>query len=128
MRPIHQIARILLVAALFAATGGHWAVLQTVAWSSMLVQYSHGANLASAVQQTFDGRHPCALCKKIDQARHNEKKPDVQFASGKLEFCYHPVKPLLLRPGNFWQMHPGDVYPPAFAEQPPVPPPRDTIS
>ena len=110
--------------ALLAATGGHWMVLQSVAWSAMLVQYSRNANLVSAVEQTFDGKHPCPLCKKIAQGRHDEKKPEAQVVSGKLKFCYQPVAPPLLSPGNFWQMHLGDAYSSALAHQPLVPPPR----
>ena len=124
MRLFQNAVRLVLIVALFAATGGHWMVLQSVAWSAMLVQYSLGANLVSAVEQTFDGKHPCPLCKKIAQGRHDEKKSDPQVVSGKLKFCYQPVPSPLVSPGNFWQMNLGDAYSPALAHQPPVPPPR----
>ena len=124
MRLFQNAVRLVLIVALFAATGGHWMVLQSVAWSAMLVQYSRSTDLVSAVEQTFDGKHPCPLCKKIARGRHDEKKPDAQVIAGKLKFCYQPVSSPLLSPGNFWQMYPGDAYSPALAHQPPVPPPR----
>lgn len=125
---LQKAVRLVLIVALFAATGGRWALLQSVAWSAMLVQYSHSSNLASAVEQTFDGRHPCALCKKIAQGRHEEKKQDAQVVPGKLEFCSQPLAPLFLQPDNFWQMNLCDAFSEAIVHQPPVPPPRDTFS
>jgi hypothetical protein len=124
MRLFQNTVHLVLILALFAATGGHWMVLQSVAWSAMLVQYSRGASLASAVEQTFDGKHPCALCEKIARGRHDEKKPDARVVSDKLKFCYQPAASPLLSPGNFWQMHPGDAFSPALSDQPLVPPPR----
>jgi hypothetical protein len=47
--------------------GGHWGVLQVVAWSGMLIQYSRDASFSEAWEKTFDGEHPCALCKAVDR-------------------------------------------------------------
>ncbi|MCC6234859.1 MAG: hypothetical protein IT580_19610, partial [Verrucomicrobiales bacterium] len=55
--------RCVLALALVLATGLHWAVLQGVAWTGMLVTYSRDASLAEAVSRTLDGEHPCALCR-----------------------------------------------------------------
>ena len=63
-------ALILLVLSL----GLHWAVLQTVAWTGMIISYSRHASFAAAVSQTFDGGHPCPMCKAIKQGRAEEKQ------------------------------------------------------
>ena len=41
----------LVVGTLFLAIGGHWALLQTVAWASMIVDYSRTAALTVAVEK-----------------------------------------------------------------------------
>ena len=60
--------------ALFSMVGGHWVVLQGVAWARMVHEYSSQESLSFAVQKTFSGRHPCSLCKKIALGKQKEKK------------------------------------------------------
>ncbi len=64
----------LIALAVFSLAGGHWAVLQTVAWAQMLRDYSEGATVAEAVEKTFSGEAPCSMCKNIAAARQQEKK------------------------------------------------------
>ncbi len=56
----------------------HWTLLQTVAWTGMVISYSHRAPLREALSKTFDGKHPCALCKAIQKGRAEEQKRDNQ--------------------------------------------------
>jgi hypothetical protein len=42
----------------------------------MLVTYSRDASIFDAVSKTFDGEHPCKLCKEIQKGRGEEKKQD----------------------------------------------------
>ena len=61
--------------ALFSIAGGHWGVLQSVAWVEMLRDYrQHTGSIAVAVAQTFDGQHPCELCQEIQAAKAKERK------------------------------------------------------
>lgn len=60
--------------ALFSLSGGHWALLQSVAWAKMLQSYSSQGSFSSAVEKTFSGKYRCSLCKKIEQAKQQEKK------------------------------------------------------
>lgn len=53
--------------------GGHWAVLQCVAWMGMVIEFSATDTLWTAVSKTLDGRHPCALCLKIRDGREREQ-------------------------------------------------------
>jgi len=50
--------------------GGHWALLQTSAWVGMIVQYSQRAGLKAGIAQTFDGEHPCSVCKAIQDGKN----------------------------------------------------------
>lgn len=60
--------------ALFSIAGGHWAVLQTVAWAQMLREYSENATVAEAVEKTFSGEAPCEMCKSIAAEKQKEEK------------------------------------------------------
>ncbi|MFZ4116652.1 MAG: hypothetical protein ACOYK6_08045 [Chthoniobacterales bacterium] len=78
--------------AIFSIAGGQWTLLQTIAYVRMVYSYSSTGTLTSAVEKTFSGKYPCALCKKISmekkKATKNEtalekstKKLDLFFAS-----------------------------------------------
>lgn len=77
----------MICAAMFVVMGGHWALLQTTAWATMIVKYSQEAqSVRAGVEKTFSGEAPCAMCKKIAQAQKQEeqKSPTVK-ADKKLE-------------------------------------------
>ena len=116
--------RLLLILALLGATGAHWAVLQSVAWANMLAENARVECLPVALAKTFDGRHPCALCKQIAEGRRSEQKSDVRVESKRLEFVTDAVVLVVESPRQY---HLIPVYPasaPRLAETPPVPPPR----
>ena len=69
-----RIGRGLALIALLNFAGAHWIVLQSIAWSSMLAKHAQHSRLAEAVQKTFDGAHPCNLCKGMSRAQGTEKK------------------------------------------------------
>ncbi len=58
--------------------GLHWALLQSVAWVGMIVAYSQDASISEAVTKTFDGNHPCPLCKAIKSARADERQNEAK--------------------------------------------------
>jgi hypothetical protein len=64
----------LLFLAMFSIAGGHWAVLQTVAWTGMLLEYSRGSSLGVAIVKTFSGEAPCKMCRAIKQGQRNETR------------------------------------------------------
>lgn len=63
---MHTLAKWLLVAALMVSIGLHWAVLQSAAWVGMAVSYSMEKGMVTGITETFDGEHPCPLCKMVD--------------------------------------------------------------
>src|SRR5207302_5152905 len=65
--------------------GMHWVVLQSVAWLGMAVTYSHETCFTEALAKTFDGRHPCKLCKFVAENQKSEKKPDAKKVETKFE-------------------------------------------
>jgi len=116
--------RILVVAALCLTLGLHWTALQSAAWAGMVVKHCRSGTFAEALVKTFDGKHPCALCKVVRASKGAEKKADVSTPAAKLDFHFQTV---LLK-----------IHPPAAAtlsggqsgslssrgETPPTPPPR----
>ncbi len=64
----------LLVAALCLSLGIQWALLQSVAWTGMLISWSQEVSLVEAVKNTFDGEHPCPLCKAVESGRKETPK------------------------------------------------------
>jgi hypothetical protein len=119
-----RIGNILLIAAMLAAINGHWAVLQSVAWTTMLAGNLRHGSFTEAVQCTFDGKHPCCLCKAITAGKQTEKKTEFARLVQKIEF-----PPMIRFPHSFppsqFELLPGhDTFAALFIQKPPVPPPR----
>jgi hypothetical protein len=113
-----------LLTALLMATGAHWAVLQSVAWARMMADYSHGTSLAEAARKTFDGAHPCPLCKRIATENHAPKKPEAAVSAERLTLLCEAV-PSLLPPGRtFWILKADGARFHMRNLRPSVPPPR----
>jgi hypothetical protein len=68
---------VVLVAFTFSC-GGQWPVLQGVAWANMIREYSEMVPLAQAVEMTFSGQYPCAICKAIAEKKQEE---NTKFAT-----------------------------------------------
>jgi len=121
---ILRLSRWLLVGALFLAIGGHWAVLQTVAWATMIVDYSRTSALTEAVEKTFDGKHPCEICTVIQKSRQSEKKHDALQIVKKVELFDQKVASLLFPVAEARTLAICDQHSEARSEAPSLPPPR----
>lgn len=71
-----SILRKLLAIALILLMQGPAMLVQEVAWVKMLVSYTQERGLKRGVMETFDGNHPCGLCKKAAELRQQEQAPD----------------------------------------------------
>lgn len=125
MRVVRCTVAVVLLALLL---GAQWTLLQAVAWTRMLVTYSHDHSWSEAVQMTFDGRHPCDLCHFIRAARSLEHPQTLVALSTELrqiiECDLPPVAVELQPPGRF---HPHPILAssaPSRAQAPPKPRPR----
>ena len=131
--------------AMFSIAGGHWAVLQTVAWGQMLGDYARASgSVVTAVEQTFDGEHPCDLCRQIASARAAESAVAADPAKAAIPGGQPPVVKAekkdatldtwmvpapLARPHAVAFRWPLSTFAAASArpEAPPVPPPRARV-
>jgi hypothetical protein len=130
MSTLHDIRRLLgcvvMMAALFLSAGGHLALLQGVAWVTMLHDFSRTGSVTAAVEKTFDGKHLCPLCKKIAAQRsHEEKAPVTVKVEKKAEvfvFSSSEIVPRPLSAPFAYPPHPF-VNVPEHPSAPPVPVP-----
>jgi hypothetical protein len=67
---------IMLFGCLHLVCGGSLGMMQVAAWGKMLVSYSQDAGVVQAVAMTFDGEHPCSLCRVIKEARETCPTPE----------------------------------------------------
>jgi hypothetical protein len=125
---VRRFGRSVLAFALCCSVGGHWFGLQSIAWASMVINYSQHCSFVKAVEQTFDGSHPCDLCKRISKAKDAEKKPDNQRSTPKADLIcvvrqfalVPPLRPVAYsEPAGFLV---------GGSKQPPFPPPRAKLA
>jgi len=118
-----KVAQVLVVFSLVCAIGGNWAFLQSVAWLGMLMNYSHDTTLVEALQKTFDGRHPCKLCKVVQDGKKSESERALLKVETKLDLLLVRAASWLNPPPSL-RVLPGSILVPQVrSESPPTPPP-----
>ena len=113
-----------MLVALLGASGGHWALLQTVAWTRMLATNLETDSLGAALAKTFDGQHPCCMCKAISAGKKSEKKKEFTSAGKQLEFIADLRKFVFVAPSHFQLQPEARCSFSQTAQRPPTPPPR----
>jgi hypothetical protein len=113
-----------MVLAVLAAMGTHWTVLQSLAWTRMLADNLGSYSFTEAVQKTFDGKHPCVLCKVISAGKKSEQKREFTAQMEKLEFPPVKESPVLIPPSDFQLMPRANTFAHSLTQKPPTPPPR----
>ena len=112
--------------AYFMAIGGHWVVLQGMAWTKMFVERASTTSLQVAATTTFDGHHPCKLCLKIARSSTSEKKQKSLESTKKFNFLFVKSRPS--ESLRFAKRSRYTTLPPSFPflwiEKPLTPPPR----
>ena len=119
------VSQILCFAVVCQLLGGHWAILQTAAWVGMVIEYSANDGLQVGLSKTFDGAHPCELCKSIAKNKAAEKKHAAPFESGKLIVVSQAQASVLYyHPRQLWRLRLSVQSADSLSRTPPVPPPR----
>jgi hypothetical protein len=119
-----KLGHAVVIVALIAAIGGHWAILQTVAWTTMLADNLRAGDFSQAVAKTFDGKHPCALCKAISAGKKAEQKAEFSPLAKKLEFVSNRAVFLFAPPQDFWLHREYVPSADSLTHAPALPPPR----
>lgn len=113
--------------ALLYLSGAHLMLVQGVAWTNMLVDYSQDGGWLRGVEKTFDGDHPCRMCVRVEQER--SEKPAVA-----IEIKFSDLKAASIRQQAWVQSRIPDArqtfirmdtaMPDLLQEAPPLQPPR----
>jgi len=129
-------ARLLLIVALMVSIGAHWSVLQVAAWVNMARVYSAEKGLVEGLKETFDGQHPCSMCKKITAAKDGESQQKLPVSIGGQSNLtkWAGVEPAISLPQPEWReggaVVQSDAPAPhvsAWSARPPVPPPKSAV-
>ncbi|MFU8893718.1 MAG: hypothetical protein ACNA8L_08830 [Luteolibacter sp.] len=118
--------------------GGPYAMLQGVAWATMLASYSAENGLVQGAIDTFSGERPCQLCKSIADTKapgtdSTEPLPSPRFTQ--LKMLQDMVPPRVVSAGvirgtdlpSVGFVAPIDVHGNG-REAPPVPPPLNILT
>jgi hypothetical protein len=98
--------------------------LQSVAWTTMLIENSKHASPRQAIAQTFDGAHPCSICHLVNKGKASEKQSDVQSSTPKIDIIWvaHTIR--LIQPFVRFDYAASNFSFSDIGHSPPVPPPR----
>ncbi len=118
-----RIAKWLVVAALALTLGLHWAALQSAAWVGMAVAFAQQDSLGIALNKTFDGQHPCQLCKFVEAGKKSVPQDEFNKLSLKLDGLCAPAAWALTSPQISTDAFLAPVFLAARPLAPPVPPP-----
>ena len=127
-RVFRKLGQVLLITALIVSLGGHWAVLQSLAWANMLADNLREGCVSKAFEKTFDGEHPCCLCKAINEGKRSEKKSELPAPLKKFEFTSERSVVVFAPPQDFCLLPEGRFSLCSFSTEPPSPPPRPAFS
>jgi hypothetical protein len=122
-----RVAKWLLVIALSVSIGAHWAILQTAAWCGMAITYSQNSSICERLSKTFDGKHPCKMCKMVSEGTKSEKQDATQLkvtkpdTSNTFELIVLFIPPL--KQGFFGYLN---IYS-TRSEEPSTPPPNPSL-
>jgi hypothetical protein len=90
---LNRLKRPVVALVLVLCVGLHWPLLQSVAWMSMLVSYSREAGFEQAISNTFDGKHPCKICKLVQEGKKAEQhQAHAAFLKKEQAACFFSSK------------------------------------
>jgi hypothetical protein len=119
-----RLGRFAIVLALVMAVGGHWAVLQSVAWVGMTIEFSRIDPLDKAIEKTLDGQHPCNLCQFVAEGKKSERQTAILKPATKLDLICTVLFALPTPAEQQLELTPFFPTGCGRTESPPSPPPR----
>ncbi len=124
LRPVCQL---LLVTALCLSVGLHWGILQSVAWAGMLVRETQTSTVREAIHATFDGHHPCGLCKFVAQGKQTEHGETSETEVKELDSTLPLLETAVVFVSTVTEREGFDAFAPPRHERPGVPPPKSGV-
>lgn len=121
---LSAVGRVTTIVALCLSLGFHWLALQSVAWTTMLVENVRHVPLSEAMARTFDGSHPCDLCHAVTEGKKSEKKSEILPTIAKMDLICVTRALNWLPPWVQYDYAAVCVSIPERSLAPPAPPPR----
>jgi hypothetical protein len=123
---MRRLVHLVVLGAFVFSCGGHWYVLQAVAWANMIREYSQVVPVSQAVSMTLSGQYPCAMCHLLAE---KENQHSQMVALEKVEKFLPPREGAMLKIVSA-SMEYAEFSRPLFGrtEAPPTPPPRLALS
>ncbi len=90
----------------------------------MLVERTQAASFGEAVKTTFDGAHPCAMCKRINDGKQKEQQPEHALLKVKLDVICERAVVAVFPPRIDAEFAQAEMSGERRAERPPLLPPR----
>jgi hypothetical protein len=128
--PLRRLGLLVALLAYGVAAGGHVALTQALAWTTMIwSEHQGGLSWQDAVIVTLEGRRPCRLCRGLAAAQTTQPADTVYCSKSRDKLKCPPLPRTLIgavpHPVPERPPIPRDSMPPATrTDRPPVPPPR----
>lgn len=123
---LSRFSKVIVVVALALSIGVQWPLIQSIAWLNMLVTFSTQEGIQQAVVKTFDGKHPCKLCKFVDEGKQAEKESQTKDSVKKLDATILVTSEIRIYQYPF-QRAPNAVFLFQLRSYPPLSPPPDLV-
>jgi hypothetical protein len=128
-----RLAKALLIAVLLISISAPWAILQSAAWLGMAVAYSvEEGSVGEGLSMTFDGEHPCPLCKfvKAETSKEGNSKQESSVNQPSLkQHLFVQTNDLILTPPAGRKIPAAEnQIPLRRANVPSLPPPRISVA
>jgi hypothetical protein len=125
---MRRLTHFIILTAFVFSLGGHWYLLQGIAWVNMVREYSQIVPFTTAVGMTLSGQYPCPICKAIAEKKNSEQEKNLVFDKYDKKFCL-PVAVTLTAPkvAEFSYLPMTTSLRP-WSEPPPTPPPRSVLA
>lgn len=114
----------LVVLTLIYVVGAHWFLLQSAAWVGMVVKFSQADSLEVALQKTFDGQHPCRICKIVKSGKAAGQTHELLKLETQFEFLAAAPAGVLFPPMPVRHFSPEPIRTSSLGYPPLLPPPR----
>jgi hypothetical protein len=121
---LKRLSKFAVSLALVMVVGGHWAVLQSVAWVGMTIEFSRTQPIEKAIQKTLDGQHPCNLCHFVAEGKKAERETVIVAPATKLDFISTTSFVLPTPAEQPLELVPFSATASGRTDAPPSPPPR----
>ncbi|MEK7859471.1 MAG: hypothetical protein AAB320_10060 [Elusimicrobiota bacterium] len=83
---------LVLATALLVSSNGILAVVQLGAWAEMTLSRWQSQGLASALESTVDGKHPCHVCIAVSESAGSKESVSAAQAPSQVKF-FQPLTP-----------------------------------